>query len=200
MPDGANLQGIARFYNHVFGGPCVASSEHSVSIATSPTQTLTFSYLPDSLLPLASDNNSIDDSKDSINNNAAGSAGSAGSRNTKNEKNVKVLMPWGRGKGRKGRTVEHAELVEWDVDGMKMKMKMNGNNSNSNTVTSTATTTTTTTTTEDPSLTAPTNLANQANLGVHVSMYVHDFQGAYERAENAGCLFVNRRFSQQAFR
>uniref|UniRef100_A0A7S1UES1 Glyoxalase-like domain-containing protein n=1 Tax=Phaeomonas parva TaxID=124430 RepID=A0A7S1UES1_9STRA len=38
-----------------------------------------------------------------------------------------------------------------------------------------------------------------ANNGIHLSMYVADLTGAYEKAEALGCLFVNHRFKRRAY-
>lgn len=38
-----------------------------------------------------------------------------------------------------------------------------------------------------------------ANNGVHLSMYVKDFDSAYQRSEDIGSLFVNHRFGRRAY-
>ena len=82
-------QGISRFYLHVLGGPTIHTDTHSVSIATSPKQTLTFSYRPP--------------------------ASESTVTNTKDIKDTDIDM-WGMGK--RGSDVEHSELVQTaDVDG-----------------------------------------------------------------------------------
>lgn len=38
-----------------------------------------------------------------------------------------------------------------------------------------------------------------ANYGVHLSMYVQDFDSAYKRADDIGALYVNHRFGRRAY-
>ena len=42
VPKDASIPGIARFYDQVFGAPCLDCNENEVKIITSPQQTLTF--------------------------------------------------------------------------------------------------------------------------------------------------------------